>query len=57
MMSAPRPEDDEWQPAPDVKSDRVPAKDAERGDSREKNKTAPLEIQEIENLEDDAKGG
>lgn len=47
----------EAQPAPDVSSDRVPATDAERGDSLDKAKTAPLEIQEIESLEDDAKGG
>ena len=64
MISAPQPADedkrlssDRAQPAPDVSSDRVPAKDAEPGDSPDKNKTAPLEIREIENLEDDAKGG
>jgi hypothetical protein len=48
---------DEAQPAPDVSSDRVPATDAEPEGSLDKAKTAPLGIQEIENLEDDAKGG
>ena len=63
MISGPQPADEEKrlgdkpQPAPDVSSDRVPAPNAESGDSRDKAKTAPLEIQEIENLEDDAKGG
>ena len=45
------------QQPPDVDSDRVPATDAEPEGSLEKAKTAPLGIQEIENLEDDAKGG
>ena len=64
MISAPqtagegkRLESDEAQPAPDVSSDRVPSPDPKRVDSLDKAKTAPLEIQEIENLEDDAKGG
>jgi hypothetical protein len=42
--------------APDVSSDRAVAD----GDSRaaiDRKKNSPLEIQEIENLEDDAKGG
>lgn len=48
---------EEAQQAPDVSSDRVPATDAEPEGSLDKVKTAPLGIQEIENLEDDAKGG
>ena len=48
---------DEARPAPDVSSDRVPATDAEPDGSLDKAKTAPLGIREIENLEDDAKGG
>ena len=47
----------EGQPAPDVSSDRVPATDAEPEGSLDRVKSAPLGIQEIENLEDDAKGG
>ena len=47
----------EVQAAPNVSSDRVPATDAEPEGSLDKVKTAPLGIQEIENLEDDAKGG
>lgn len=43
--------------APDVSSDRVPSTDAEPEGSLAKEKTAPLGIREIENLEDDAKGG
>ena len=42
---------------PDVNSDRVPATDAEPEGSLDCVKTASLGIQEIENLEDDAKGG
>ena len=64
MISGPLPanEDkrlasDEGQPAPDVSADRVPPPDPKGVDSLDKAKTAPLEIQEIENLEDDAKGG
>ena len=49
--------DDDKQQAPDVSSDRVPATDAEPEGSLDKVKTAPLGIQEIENLEDDSKGG
>ena len=45
------------QPAPDVSTDRVPATDAEPEGSLAKVKSAPLGIQDIENLEDDAKGG
>lgn len=45
------------QPAPDVGSDRVPSTDAEPEGSLDRVKSAPLGIQEIENLEDDAKGG
>jgi len=45
------------QPKANVSSDRVPATDAEPEGSLDKVKTAPLGIQEIENLEDDAKGG
>ena len=41
----------------DVSSDRVPATDAEPEGSLDRVKTAPLGIQEIERLEDDAKGG
>jgi hypothetical protein len=48
---------DEEQQPPDVSSDRVPATDAEPEGSLDKAKIAPLGIQEIENLEDDAKGG
>lgn len=44
------------QPAPDVNSDRVPAADTSTEAGRHE-KSAPLEIREIENLEDDAKGG
>lgn len=43
--------------APDVSSDRVPSTDAEPEGSLAKAKTAPLGIREIENLEDDARGG
>jgi hypothetical protein len=43
--------------APDVSSERVPATDAEPEGSLDKVKTGPLGIQEIENLEEDAKGG
>ena len=42
---------------PDVSSDRIPATDAEPEGSLDEVKTAPLGIQEIENLENDAKGG
>lgn len=42
---------------PDVSSDRVPATDAEPEGSLDRVKTAPLGIQQIEDLEDDAKGG
>ena len=45
------------QPTPDVSADRVPATDAEPEGSLDKVKSAPLGIQDIENLEDDAKGG
>ena len=48
--------DPQTQPA-DVRSDRVPATDAEPEGSLEKVKAAPLGIEEIESLEDDAKGG
>ena len=40
----------------DVISDRVPS-DAESKGNPDRAKTSPLEIQEIESLEDDAKGG
>jgi hypothetical protein len=40
-----------------VSSDRVPATDAEPEGSLDKVKTAPLGIEEIENQEDDSKGG
>lgn len=49
--------DDDKQQAPDVSSDRVPATDAEPEGSLDHAKMAPLGIQEIENLEDDSKGG
>jgi hypothetical protein len=50
-------EDDvDHQPA-NVRSDRVPATDAEPEGSLDKVKTAPLGIQEIENIEEDSKGG
>jgi hypothetical protein len=52
----PETENDAEQP-PDVSSDRVPATDAEPEGSLDKAETAPLGIQQIENLEDDAKGG
>ena len=42
--------------APDVRSDRVAA-DANPGEKPAEPRSAPLRIQEIENLEDDAKGG
>ena len=48
---------EEAQQAPDVSSDRVPATDAEPEGSLDRVKTSPLGIQEIENMEDDAKGG
>ena len=57
MISASLPGPDEDQPAPDVSSDRIPAPDVERSDSVDQAKSAPLEIREIEKLEDDAKGG
>jgi hypothetical protein len=44
------------QPEPDVSSDRVPAADTPPEAGR-RGKSAPLDIREIENLEDDAKGG
>jgi hypothetical protein len=44
------------QPEPDVSSDRVPAAGTPPEAGR-RGKSAPLEIREIENLEDDAKGG
>ena len=51
-------EDADWkQAAPDVDSDRVPATDAEPEGSLDRVKSGPLGIQQIENLEDDAKGG
>jgi hypothetical protein len=40
-----------------VSSDRVVPVDAEPGDTAARAKSPPLKIQEIENLEDDAKGG
>lgn len=40
-----------------VSSDRVPATDAEPEGSLDQVKTAPLGIEEIENQEDDSKGG
>jgi hypothetical protein len=49
--------EEEVQAAPDVTSDRVPATDTAPEGSLARAKTAPLGIQEIENLEDDAKGG
>lgn len=49
------PEQD--QPAPDVDSDRVPATDAEPEGSLDRVDATPLGIQDIENLEDDSKGG
>jgi hypothetical protein len=49
--------DSQTQQPPDVSSDRVPATDAEPEGSLDRVKTAPLNIQDIENLEDDAKGG
>jgi hypothetical protein len=48
---------DEPQQGPNVSSDRVPATDAEPEGSLDQVKTASLGIQDIENLEDDAKGG
>lgn len=52
-----RAQDDEPQAAPDVDSDRVPSTDAEPEGSLDHVKSAPLGIQEIENLENDARGG
>jgi hypothetical protein len=52
-----RPPEGKTEQAPDVSSDRVPATDAEPEGSLERVKAGPLGIQEIENLEDDAKGG
>ena len=43
--------------APAIRADRVPATDAEPEGSIDKVEAASLGIQEIENLEDDAKGG
>ncbi len=61
IIDTPKNEDNDEgevaQQAPDVSSDRVPATDAEPEGSLDKVKTAPLGIQEIETLEDDAKGG
>lgn len=56
-QAAGRISEDEPQAAPNVDSDRVPATDAEPEGSLDKVKTAPLGIKEIENLEDDARGG
>ena len=51
-------EDVETDAQPDVSSDRgVPAKVAEPGRAPEKPRRPPLEIKEIEELEDDAPGG
>ena len=47
----------EGQAMPDVSSDRAPAPDAEPEGAYEPGKTAPLGIKDIENLEDDSKGG
>jgi hypothetical protein len=48
---------DDSRQAPDVASDRVPATDAEPEGSLDRVKSGPLGIQQIEDLEDDAKGG
>lgn len=50
-------DDGDIEAAPDAPSDRVPATDAEPEGSLAKAKVAPLGIQEIENLEEDARGG
>jgi hypothetical protein len=43
---------------PDVGSDRsAPAEEAERGRVRHEPRTPPMEIKEIEQIEDDAPGG
>ena len=55
--TARRVNEDEPRQAPDVDSDRVPATDAEPEGSLDRVKSAPLGIQQIEDLEDDAKGG
>jgi hypothetical protein len=47
----------ESQQAPDASSDRATDKDANREGRQDRDKRAPLEIKEIENMEDDAKGG
>jgi hypothetical protein len=52
--------DAEGKPAaqPDVSADRsVPAKDSSNGRARQQPPKPPLDIKEIENLEDDAPGG
>ncbi len=42
---------------PDVNSDRVVPADAQRKGDAEPSRKPPLQIQEIETLEDDSKGG
>jgi hypothetical protein len=48
---------EQGQAAPDVSSDRVPATDTKPEGGSSRVKSPPLAIREIENLEDDAKGG
>ena len=57
ITQTPQPAHELYPPEPDVDSDRVPATDAEPEGSLDRVDAAPLGIQEIENLEDDAKGG
>jgi hypothetical protein len=58
-MNSPKPPIADHSTAmPDVGSDRlVPKKDAPTGNRSDPPKRPPLEIKEIEDLEDDAKGG
>jgi hypothetical protein len=57
MTAKPNPKQPDDQAPPDVSSDRVPSTDAEPEGSLDRVKSGPLGITEIENLEDDAKGG
>ena len=51
------PFEPEVQQAPDVSSDRSAATDAKPEGGLDRVKKAPLAIKDIENLEDDSKGG
>ena len=53
----PANDEKEAQQAPDVSSDRAPPADAKPQGNPNAVKKPPLAIEEIEDLEDDAKGG